>query len=586
MGEVVDGQYQRYATESGRFIRDDFFGASPELRALVKHLSDQELKKLNRGGHDPVKVYAAYRAAVEHEGAPTVILAKTIKGYGLGEAGAGRNITHKQKKLNEEELLAFRDRFDIPISDEQVGDAPFFRPDEDSPEIKYLHQQRRKLGGYLPHRRDESPPLEIPELQTFSPLLEQHDSSTTMAFGRILYTLLKDKQLGPRCVPIIPDEARTFGLETLFGRCGIYSSKGQLYEPVDADQLIHYKEARDGQILEEGITEAGSMASFIAAGTSYSTLGLPMIPFYLFYSMFGFQRVGDLVWAAADSRAKGFLLGCTAGRTTLNGEGLQHQDGHSPLAASTVPNLRSYDPGYVYEAAVIVREGLRRMYTEQKSEFYYLTLYNESYESPEMPEGVTKDIMRGMHHVARVDAESHSTGHKQKKGGKKSKVPRPQLLASGSLLPHAAQAQDLLAERFGVSSDLWSVTSFCQLRRDALEVERWNRLHPEEQPRRSFLEERLEGVEGPLVGVSDYMKAVPDQIARWVPGPWISLGTDGFGRSDTRAKLRDHYEVDARHIALAALTGLARQSNYSRKRLREAISDLEIAPDKVPPAQC
>ncbi len=576
MNETVDGQYQKYSVESGAYIREHFFGASPELAALVEDLSDEELRKLNRGGHDPRKVYAAYRAAVEHQGAPTVVLAKTIKGYGLGEAGEGRNITHKQKKLNEEELLAFRDRFDVPLDDDQVNDVPWYRPDEGSPEMEYLRERRESLGGWLPTRREEAPKLEIPPLDAFGMLLEGTDertASTTVSFDRLLNALIKDQQVGPRVVPIIPDEARTFGLETLFGRCGIYAPHGQKYEPVDADQLIHYKEASDGQLLEEGITEAGSMSSFIAAGTSYSRLGLPMIPFYLFYSMFGFQRVGDLIWAAADARAKGFLLGCTAGRTTLNGEGLQHQDGHSLLVATTVPTIKAYDPAFAYEVAVIVQAGLQRMFAEGAGGIYYLTLYNESYPMPSMPEGVEEAILRGIYRWEVVEPEQ---------GGAED-VPRVQLLGSGTILPEVRSAADMLAE-FGVASDVWSVTSYSELRRDCLAVERHNRLHAEESPKRSFLADTFDGVQGPFVAATDYMKTVPDQIARWVPGRFVPLGTDGFGRSDTRVKLRDHFEISASHVAFASLHALAADEKLDPDVLPEAARRLEIDPDKLDPA--
>jgi len=575
MNETVDGQYQKYTVASGDYIRKDFFGASPELERLVEDLSDEQLEKLNRGGHDPQKVYAAYRAAIEHRGAPTVILAKTIKGYGLGEAGEGRNITHKQKALNEQELLAFRDRFDVPLDDEAVADAPFYRPDDDSDQMQYLHERRKKLGGYLPSRQTEFPSLEIPELDAFSVLLEgtrERTASTTMSFDRMLNTMLKDKKIGERVVPIIPDEARTFGLETLFGRCGIYAPAGQRYEPVDADQLIHYKEAVDGQLLEEGITEAGAISSFIAAGTAYSHLQTPMIPFYLFYSMFGFQRIGDLIWAAGDSRAKGFLLGCTAGRTSLNGEGLQHQDGHSQLVAGTVPTVVPYDPAYAYEVAVIVREGLRRMFVENEPLIYYLTLYNEAYEMPRMPEGVEEGILKGIYLLDSVMIEEDE------------QAPRVQLMGSGTILEEVRRAADLLAAEFGVASDIWSVTSYCQLRRDCLDAERRHRLHPSEEPRRSYLQEAINDAQGPFIAATDFMKAVPDQIARWIPGRYATLGTDGFGRSDTRESLRDHFEVSAEHITLAALVALADEEQFDAGGLSDAIARLDIDPEKPNPA--
>lgn len=577
MNETVDGQYQKYTVESGEYIREHFFGTSPELQELVAHLSDRQLEKLNRGGHDPNKVYAAYRAAVEHRSAPTVVLAKTIKGYGLGETGEGRNITHKQTKLNEAELLAFRDRFDIPLDDDQVAQAPFFRPTEDTLEIQYLRERRERLGGFLPARHADGPALEIPPLDNFDFLLQgtgERAASTTISLARMLHSLLKDEKLGQRIVPIIPDEARTFGLETLFARCGIYSPRGQLYEPVDADQLIFYKESRNGQLLEEGITEAGAMASFVAAGTAYSSLQFPMIPFYLYYSMFGFQRIGDLIWAAADARARGFLLGCTAGRTTLSGEGLQHQDGHSPLLAATVPTVVAYDPAYGYEVAVIVHDGLRRLYGDRQSAIYYLTLYNESYPMPPLPQDATEGIVRGLYQLESVGDSQGDSYH----------ATRPQLFGSGPLLQEVRRAATLLAVHFGVSSNVWSVTSYSELRRDCLAAERWNRLHPDQPARTSYLAQALQRTTGPYVAATDYMKAVPDQIARWVPGPYVVLGTDGFGRSDTRPALRDHFEVSAEHIALAALSALVESGQFEKGAMSEAIQQLNIDPEKLDPA--
>ena len=574
MEEVVDGQYQRYAAESGESIRDDFFGASPELRAMVDDLSDQQLKRLARGGHDPVKVYAAYRAASLHRGQPTVVLAQTIKGYGLGEAGEGKNITHKQKQLNEDELQAFRDRFEIPLTDEGVRDTPFYKPQDSNPCMRYLHERRRALGGYLPQRRFEPQPLEIPPLERFSDLLDNSKSaSTTMALGRMLRTLLKEADIGERIVPIIPDEARTFGLETLFRQCGIYASGGQKYEPVDSDQLIYYRESEEGQILEEGITEAGSMGTFIAAGTSYASLETPMIPFYLFYSMFGFQRVGDLIWAAADAMSKGFLLGCTAGRTTLNGEGLQHQDGHSQLIATTVPSLMSYDPAFAYEVAVIVQEGLRRMYRDGESVFYYLTLYNENYSMPAMPEGAREGILRGLYRIGQGTVD-----------GQPATSLRPQLLASGPMVWEATRAQMILGNQFGIPCDLWSATSYCQLRREAAAAERWNQLHPELTERVSYLEDCFHGKQGPFVAVSDFVSLVPEQIRPWVPGRYLTLGTDGFGRSDTRPALRRHFEIDAEQIVLTVLTALAKDGEFEREKLPQVIKQLHIDPEKLDPA--
>ncbi len=573
MGEVVDGQYQKYSVESGAYIREHFFGVHPQLRAMVDHLSDEQLQKLKRGGHDPEKVYAAYRAAVEHEGAPSVILAKTIKGYGLGEAGEGRNITHQQKKLNEEELREFRARFGIPIGDDEIKDAPFYRPPDDSPEMQYLRERRAALGGSLPARTPADVRLKIPPREHFQEFLEGsggREVSTTMAFGRMLSWLLKDEEFGQRIVPIIPDEARTFGMEALFRQCGIYSRWGQLYEPVDAGQLMYYREAKDGQILEEGINEAGAMSSFIAAGTAYANLRFPMIPFYIFYSMFGFQRVGDLIWAAADSRVKGFLLGATAGRTTLNGEGLQHQDGHSHLVATTVPNLRPYDPAFAYELTVIIEDGLRRMYAEGEEIFYYITLYNENYAMPPMPEGAEQGILAGMYRLGSV------------KAGKR-KTPQVRILGSGPLVREAERAQQILAERFGVSSELYSVTSYTQLRRDAMQADHWNRLHPDQPPRSCHLRQQLEASNAPIVAVSDNVQLVPDQIRPWVNSRYIVLGTDGFGRSDTRQVLRRHFEVDAECVAFAALTALADEGIFDRRELPQALSTLEIDPEKMFP---
>jgi len=574
MNETVDGQYQKYTVETGAYIRDHFFGKSPELQALVEDLSDKQLERLNRGGHDPNKVYAAYRAAVDCQDVPTVVLAKTIKGYGLGE-GEGRNITHQQKKLDEQALLSFRTRFDVPLNDDQVAEAPFFRPEEGSAELSYLRDRRQALGGFIPARVEQAPTLKIPTLESFGSLLSgsgERTASTTMSFGRMLSMLLKNEDVGRRIVPIIPDEARTFGLETLFARYGIYAPGGQQYEPVDAEKHIHYREASDGQVLEEGITEAGAMSSFIAAGTAYSCLATPMIPFYLFYSMFGFQRVGDLIWAAADARAKGFLLGCTAGRTTLNGEGLQHQDGHSQLVATTVPTLQAYDPAYAYEVAVIVQDGLRRMYQDGETRLYYLTLYNESYEMPAMPEGAAQGVLEGMYLLNSVDA------------GDDQPPLRPQLFGSGTILQEVLRAQQLLAEQYGISSDVWSVTSYGRLRREARAAQRHNRLTANGKPQRSYLEAALEGRRGPFVAATDYLSLVPDQIAPWVPGRYVTLGTEGFGRSDTQAGLREHFEVNAGHVTFAALSALAAEEQFDGRRLQQARKELGIDPEKIDPA--
>ena len=571
MEEAVDGDYQKYSVEPGSYTRKHFFGRYPELLELVNHLTDEQIRKLMRGGHDPVKVYAAYAAAFAHKGQPTVILAKTIKGYGLGEAGEGRNITHQQKKLNEKELREFRTRFGIPISDEEIAEMPFYRPPEDSPEMRYLHERRRALGGYLPQRRVVAQPLPVPPRDFFAEFFKGSGSlevSTTMAFVRMLSLLLRHKDIGRRIVPIIPDEARTFGLDALFREVGIYSSKGQLYEPVDKKSLLYYLEKKDGQILEEGITEAGAMSSFIAAGTSYATLRLPMIPFYIYYSMFGFQRVGDLMWLAGDIRARGFLLGATYGRTTLNGEGLQHQDGHSLLLATTIPTLLAYDPAFAYELAIIIADGLRRMYAENQDIFYFITLYNENMLMPPMPPGVEEGILRGLYKY---------------KPGPEGLPHKAHILGSGTLIRSALRAQEILAERYGVSADVWSATSYKALRTDALRCERWNLFHPTEPPRKPYVVELLEREQGPFVAVSDNMKLVPDQIAPWVPGGLTTLGTDGFGRSDTRPCLRRFFEVDAECTVIATLWALAKRGQVPPSLVQQAIRDLDVDPEKAHP---
>ena len=568
MEEAVDGDYQKYSVEPGSYTRTHFFGKYPALLEMVNHLTDDQIRKLLRGGHDPQKVYAAYTAAVNHRGSPTVILAKTVKGYGLGEAGEGRNVTHQQKKLNERELREFRSRFDIPLADEEVVETPFYRPPLDSPESQYVLERRKQLGGFIPERKVKTAALNPPDVAYYSEFFKgsgQHAMSTTMAMVRLLTKLLRHEGIGKRIVPIIPDEARTFGMDALFRQIGIYSSKGQLYEPVDRETLLYYNEAKDGQILEEGITEAGAMSSFIAAGTAYANLGIQMIPFYFYYSMFGFQRIGDLMWAAGDIKTKGFLLGATAGRTTLNGEGLQHQDGHSHILASTVPTLLTYDPGFAYEVAVIVREGLRRLYTEGEEYFYYLTLYNESYEMPEMPNGVEEGILKGLYKFKAADK------------GKKYKA---HIFGSGPLLREALRAQQILAEQFDVSADVWSATSYKLLRGDALNIKRWNMLHPLASPKKSYLESLLQNEEGAFVAVSDYMKIVPDQIAPWVPGGLTTLGTDGFGRSDTRPSLRRFFEVDAETIAIAALYALYQQGRLPAQTVDAAMKALAVHPDK------
>ena len=533
MGEVVDGEYQKYTVSDGSFIREHFFGVHPRLLEMVENHSDEQLVRMRRGGHDPEKVYAAYKAAVEHTGSPTVILAKTVKGYGLGEAGEGKNITHQQKKLNEDELRHFRSRFGIPISDDEVAEAPFYRPPDDSPEIVYLRERRQALGGQLPRRAVRAEPLTTPPPQFFQEFKDGsggRETATTMAFGRILTKLMRDKEIGRLIVPIIPDEARTFGLDSLFRPFGIYSHVGQLYEPVDRDTLSYYKEATDGQVLEEGITEAGSISSFIAAGTAYSTHGINTIPFFIYYSMFGLQRIGDLVWLAGDMRCRGFLIGGTAGRTTLSGEGLQHCDGNSLLLSYPVPNLLSYDAAFGYELEVVIREGIRRMYEEQESIFYYLTVENEPYVMPPMPDGCEDGILRGMYKFRESSA----------KGARK----KAHLLASGAIVNMALEAGVILEEKYGVAADVWSITSFKQLHTDGLEVERWNRMHPTEEPRCPYVRQALEGEQGVFVLASDYVKALPESIARWFPRPPVSLGTDGFGRSEGRQALRDFFEVD------------------------------------------
>jgi pyruvate dehydrogenase E1 component len=572
MNESVDGDYQNYVARGGAYIRQHFFGRYPELLELVRDMSDDELWRLRRGGHDPQKVYNAYLRAVQHTGSPTVIIAKTIKGYGLGEAGEGRNITHQQKKLNEQEMEEFCRRFEIPLPPEKIHTVSFYRPPEDSPEMKYLHERRRALGGYLPERKPRAVALQTPPLEYFEEMLGGsggREVSTTMAFVRLLTLMLRHPEIGRYVVPIVPDEARTFGMESLFRQIGIYSPHGQLYRPVDQEMFLYYKEARDGQILEEGITEAGSMASFTAAGTAWANLGLPMIPFYIYYSMFGYQRVGDLMWAFADSRGKGFLCGATAGRTTLAGEGLQHQDGHSQLLMTVIPTCAVYDPAYAYEIAVIVQDGLRRMYQEGEDRFYYLTLYNENYVQPPMPEGVREGILKGLYLYR----------------GPQNGPAQVQLFGSGPILNEALRAQNLLAERYGVQAQVWSATSYCELRRDALAVERWNRLHPDQPARRPYLLEVLEGTEGPIIAATDYMKAVPDQIAPWLGGRLVSLGTDGFGRSDNRQYLRRFFEVSAEAIAAAALAALAREGRFDARRAAEAIRELGLDPQAPDPAR-
>ena len=573
MGEVVDGQYQKYAVEDGAYLREHFFGTDPRLLEMVKHLSDDQLKRMRLGGHDPVKVYNAYKTAIEHTGQPTVILARTIKGYGLGEAGEGKNITHQQKKMNESDLRSFRTRFGIPISDDEIAEAPFYRPPDDSPELQYLRERRKALGGFVPSRQVRVEPINAP----LEPLFEEfykgtegRKASTTMVFVRILSKLLRDKEIGDLIVPIVPDEARTFGMESLFRGVGIYSHVGQKYEPVDMDTLLYYKEAQDGQILEEGITEAGSMSSFVAAGTAYATYGVNTIPFFIFYSMFGFQRVADLIWAGADSRMRGFLLGATAGRTTLAGEGLQHQDGQSHVYSLATPNCVSYDPAYAYELAVIIQDGIRRMYRDKESIFYYLTVMNEQYEMPAMPEGSREGILKGIYRLS-------------KSATTKAKL-RAQLLGSGTILNEVVAAAKLL-EKYGVAADVWSVTSYNELYRDAHGCDRWNMLHPEATPKVPFVTQQLKDTEGVIVSASDYLKVLPASLDRWMPRRVRALGTDGFGRSEARKELRDFFEVGAPYIAVATLAELAQNGQLEAKVVAQAIKDLGINSDKKDPAK-
>jgi pyruvate dehydrogenase E1 component len=573
LGETVDGQFQKYAVESGAYFREHFFGGDPRLLEMVKHLSDDQLKRLRLGGHDPVKVFNAYRHAVETKGQPTVVLARTIKGYGLGEAGEGKNITHQQKKMNESDLRTFRTRFGIPISDEQIAEAPFYRPADDSPEMEYMRERRKALGGWVPARSVSAPPLKASFEDVFEEFYkgtEGRKASTTMVFVRMLSKLLRDKEIGDLVVPIVPDEARTFGMEALFRAVGIYSHVGQRYEPVDMDTLLYYKEAKDGQILEEGITEAGSMSSFIAAGTAYATHGVNTIPFFIYYSMFGFQRVGDLIWAGADSRARGFLLGGTAGRTTLAGEGLQHQDGNSHVYSLCYPNCVSYDPAYAYELAVIIQDGIRRMYHDGESIFYYLTVMNEQYAMPEMPKDSREGILKGMY---RLKAAADP----------KSKL-RAQLFGSGAILNEVVAAQEILA-KYGVAADVWSVTSYQELYREGHACERWNMLHPAEKPRVPYVTQCLADAPGVFVAASDYLKVLPDSIDRWMPRRMRSLGTDGFGRSEDRQALRNFFEVDAKFVAIATLAELLKEGQIDAKVVQKAIKDLGVDVDKKDPAR-
>ena len=575
MEECVDGEYQNFKAKGGAYTRKHFFGKYPELKEMVAAMSDQDIWRLNRGGHDPHKVYAAYHAAVNHKGQPTVILAKTVKGYGMGDAGEGQNTTHQQKSMDIESLKKFRDRFDLAITDEQVESLSFYKPADDSPEVKYLNERRAAMGGFVPQRRRKGNELTVPALSAFENMLTatgEREISTTMAFVRILSTLLRDKTLGKFIVPIVPDEARTFGMEGMFRQLGIYSHLGQLYEPMDSDQVMYYKESKDGQILEEGINEAGSFSSWIAAATSYSVTGVQMIPFYIFYSMFGFQRIGDLAWAAGDSRARGFLLGATAGRTTLNGEGLQHEDGHSHLMAATIPNCISYDPTFAYELAVIIQEGLRRMVQNQEDVYYYITLMNENYSHPALPVGAEQGILKGLYSLSKSSIK-----------GKEAKDMQVQLMGSGVILREVIAAAALLEKDWGVSADVWSATSFTELRREGLDCERWNMLNPEKPQRLNYVAQCLKDAKGPVIASTDYMKSFAEQIQRFVPNKFVALGTDGYGRSDSREALRDFFEVDARYITVAALKALSDEGKLPAAKVLEAVKKYKLDANKPNP---
>ncbi len=570
MEECVDGEYQNFKQKGGAYTREHFFGKYPELKEMVAAMSDQDIWRLNRGGHDPHKVFAAYNAAVNHKGQPTVILAKTVKGYGMGEAGEGQNTTHQQKSMDIESLKKFRDRFDLQLSDEQVESLSYYKPAEDSPEMKYMASRREAMGGFVPQRRRKGNELTVPALSAFENMLTatgDREISTTMAFVRILSTLVRDKQIGKFVVPIVPDEARTFGMEGMFRQLGIYASQGQLYEPQDSDQVMYYKESKDGQILEEGINEAGSFSSWLAAATSYSVTGVQMIPFYIYYSMFGFQRVGDLAWMAGDSRARGFLLGATAGRTTLNGEGLQHEDGHSHLMSATIPNCISYDPTFSYELAVIIQEGLRRMVQNQEDVYYYITLMNENYSHPAMPEGSAEGILKGMYSFS----QSTTKGEKV------------QLMGSGVILREVIAAAQLLEKDWGISADVWSIPSFTELRREGLECDRWNMLNPEKTQKVSYVAACLKDAKGPVVASTDYMKSYAEQIQRFVPNKFVALGTDGFGRSDSREALRDFFEVNRYYVVVAALKALSDGGKLPVATVAEAVKKYSLDANKPNP---
>ena len=570
MEECVDGEYQNFKAKGGAYTREHFFGKYPELREMVSAMSDNDIWRLNRGGHDPHKVYAAYAAAASHKGQPSIVLAKTVKGYGMGDAGEGQNITHQQKSMDIESLKAFRTRFDLPVSDKEVESLSFYKPPNDSPEIQYMMERRKELGGFLPARRRKTTSLKIPALSAFSNVTTssgEREISTTMAFVRILSTLVRDKELGKYIVPIVPDEARTFGMEGMFRQLGIYSSVGQLYEPQDSDQVMFYKEQKDGQILEEGINEAGSFSSWIAAATSYSHSDIQTIPFYIFYSMFGFQRIGDLAWAAGDSRCRGFLLGATAGRTTLNGEGLQHEDGHSHLLAATIPNCVAYDPCFAYELAVIIQNGLERMIQNQEDVYYYITVMNENYTHPELPKGVEQGIIDGIYLYKKSNI----------------KGPKVQLMGSGVILREVIEAANMLEKDFNVAADIFSVTSFNELRKNALDAERWNRLNPAKDKKSSHIENAITDKDAPIIASTDYMKSFPEQVARFLPNPFIALGTDGYGRSDSREALRSFFEVDRRYIVITALTALVDMKKLDASILIKAIKDFKLDGDKPNP---
>ena len=572
MEECVDGEYQNFKSKGGDYVREHFFGKYPETKEMVANMSDEDIWRLNRGGHDARKVYSAYQKAVNHRERPTIILAKTVKGFGLGSVAEGQNTAHQQKKLDINALKEFRDRFNIPITDKKLKDVPYFMPKKNSQELEYLHERRKSLGGYIPKRITKAKSIKTPANDVFQPQLDgtgEREASTTMAFIRMLTSLTRDKQIGKHIVPIVPDEARTFGMEGMFRQIGIYSSKGQLYTPQDADQLMFYKESKEGQILEEGINEAGAYCSWLSAGSSYSNHGIQMVPFYIFYSMFGFQRIGDFLWAGGDMQARGFLIGATAGRTTLAGEGLQHQDGHSLLSATTIPNCVSYDPTYAYELAVIIKDGLKRMISDQENIFYYITCMNENYTHPPIPKNCEKGILKGMYLL--------------KKSVKQGNGSKPQLMGSGTILREVEKAAHLLEKDFKIYCDVWSVTSFSELRRESLETDRWNELNPEKKRKSSYLEKSLNKQEGPFIAATDYMKMVPEQIQKWVPGIYKTLGTDGYGRSDSRAALREHFEVDARFIVLSTLNALAEKGDIEKRDVVKAIKKYKIDPNKISP---